>query len=410
MTAVIGTDGRGRGRLRAVLWACVVLLVASVGPGRAEARQARAPVHLERVRSWCSGKYTRVVLDLDGQAEYKVGRLRGNPSAGRPARIYLDLLNTLRNPSLPVRAELKEGPVRCIRTARHDRTTTRLVLDLRRAEDYRVFRLEDPCRIVLDLWWTKRDRPAGGKKKGRGASGRSTPALPLIVVDPGHGGEDPGAVGKRGLKEKDVVLAIAKEVKVILERKKKARVLLTRQTDRYLSLDRRTWFANSKGADLFVSIHANAHPSSKVRGVETYYLDNTTDRASMRLAAIENATSHKKWDDLRRILLDLQFNANAWESYNLAHTMQKALVKGLKGKGYKDVRDLGAKGNLFYVLVGAHMPSILVEVAFITNPVEEKRLRSRSFRKVLAQGIARGILDYLAQGGAARLVARQEAW
>ncbi len=208
------------------------------------------------------------------------------------------------------------------------------------------------------------------------------------------------------MKEKDVALGIAVYVKNILEGQKKAKVILTRDRDQFLPLERRAWIANSKDADVFVSIHANAHPSRSVRGVETYYLDNTTDRAAMRVAALENATPEKKGGDLSRILIDLRCNVNAWESNELAQMMQKAVVEKVRQKGYRGTRDLGAKGSLFYVLIGAHMPSILVEVAFLTNPSEEKRLATRDYQKALAEGIARGITDYLRKRGHADLLAR----
>jgi N-acetylmuramoyl-L-alanine amidase len=274
-----------------------------------------------------------------------------------------------------------------------------------------VFRLKEPFRIVLDLWWKKDDPGQKEARTGQGAGASSkagAPSLPLIVVDPGHGGRDPGAVSKRGLKEKNVALGIALYVKQILEGQKKAKVVLTRDSDKTLPLERRAWIANSKDADLFVSIHANAHSDRSISGVETYYLDNTTDRAAMRVARIENkATSTKKGDDLDLILIDLRCNVNALESNELAHTMQRALVKKVRQKGYKSTPDLGAKGSLFYVLIGAHMPSILVEVGFITNPAEEKRLRSKTYQKALAEGVSRGITDYLKRRGRADLLARQ---
>jgi N-acetylmuramoyl-L-alanine amidase len=277
--------------------------------------------------------------------------------------------------------------------------------------DYNVFELEGPFRIVLDLWWKKGGPSREGSRNGQGAKGGASGArarrLPLIVLDPGHGGRDPGAIGKRGLKEKDVALGIARYVKNILEGQKKVKVILTRDRDEFIPLERRAWIANSKGADLFVSIHANAHPNRKARGVETYYLDNTTDRAAIRVAAMENDTPAKRRDGLNWILIDLRCNVNALESNDLAHTMQEALIGKVRKAGYKDARDLGVKGGLFYVLIGAHMPSILVEVAFITNPAEEKRLRSRSYQKILAEGVALGIKDYLRQHGRYNLLAKQ---
>jgi N-acetylmuramoyl-L-alanine amidase len=201
---------------------------------------------------------------------------------------------------------------------------------------------------------------------------------------------------------------VAKEVKGILEGQNRAEVILTRDSDRFLALETRAWIANSKDADLFVSIHANAHPDRSVRGVETYYLDNTTDRAAIRVAALENDTPAKKADDLSRILIDLRCNVNAWESNALANTMQEAVIEAVRKKGYKGTKDLGEKGGLFYVLIGAHMPSILIEVAFITNPTEEKRLRTRAYQKALAEGIAQGIMVYLRQSNRTDLLARQE--
>jgi N-acetylmuramoyl-L-alanine amidase len=372
------------------------------------AAAVEAEASLQQVRYWCSAKYTRVVFDLDREVDYHVGRLEKDDAAKRPARIYVDLKDTLGSKDLTPRMELEEGPVRSIRSGRFDRSTTRLVLDLRHAEDYNVFRLEEPFRIVLDLWWKKDGRGQQGAGRGsKDAAKAKTPRLPLIVIDPGHGGRDPGAVGRRGVKEKDVALGIALQAKKILESQKKAEVILTRDRDRFVPLERRAWIANSKDADLFVSIHANAHPNRNVRGLETYYLDNTTDRAAMRVAALENATPEKKGDDLSRILIDLRLNVNAVESNDLARTMQNAVIKKVRQKGYKDARDLGAKGSLFYVLIGAHMPSVLVEVAFLTNPTEEKRLATRDYQNALAEGVALGITNYLRARGRSDLLAKQ---
>jgi len=392
-----------------VLFVCLGLFSAWTDAFGVNAATGEPEASLQQVRYWSSAKYTRVVFDLDRQVDYRVGRLKKNDSAQKPARIYVDLQDTLGSKELVATMELEEGPVQSIRSGRFDRSTTRLVLDLRHAEDYNVFQLEEPFRIVLDLWWKKDGRGEEGSRGGQGSKGVSkaeVPRLPLIVIDPGHGGRDPGAVGRSGLKEKDVALGVALYVKNILEGQKKAKVILTRDRDQFVPLERRAWIANSKDADVFVSIHANAHPSRSVNGVETYYLDNTTDRAAMRVAALENATPEKKGDDLSRILIDLRCNVNAWESNELAKRMQTAVVEKVRQKGYKGARDLGAKGSLFYVLIGAHMPSVLVEVAFLTNPSEEKRLATREYQKALAEGVARGITDYLRQRGHANLLAR----
>ncbi len=373
---------------------------------------AGSPVaSLQQVRYYCSAKYTRVVFDLDREVDYHVGRLDQDAAAGRPARIYVDLRDTLRSKDVGASTELKEGPVQTIRSGRYDSRTTRLVLDLRHAEDYNVFRLEQPFRIVLDLWWKKGERGGGSSRTGqgeKGSSGTAAPRLPLIVIDPGHGGKDPGASGRGGLHEKDVALSVARYVKTILEGRETAEVILTRDRDLFVPLERRAWIANSKDADLFVSIHANAHPNRGVHGMETYYLDNTTDRAAIRVAAMENDTPEKKTDQLSQILIDLRCNVNAWESNELAHTMQEALIQEVRHKGYRGTRDLGAKGALFYVLLGAHMPSVLVEVGFITNATEENRMKTVAYRKALAQGVALGITNYLQQRGLSGVLAKRD--
>jgi N-acetylmuramoyl-L-alanine amidase len=391
-----------------------VFIFLAAFPGRADSPGAPSAAagelaSLQQVRYWCSERYTRVVFDLDREVDYKVGRVGEDVAAKRPARIYVDLRDTLGAAGLPKAMELTEGPVQGIRSARYDMRTTRVVLDLRHAEDYNVFRLEGPFRIVLDLWWKKDGRgEEGAQRGGEAAPNAAAAALPLVVIDPGHGGRDPGAIGKGGLKEKDVVLRIALHAKSLLEGQKKAKVVLTRDADKFIPLERRAWIANSRSADLFVSIHVNAHPNRSVDGVETYYLDNTTDRAARRVAALENATPDKGLDDLSRILIDLRCNANAWESNELAHTMQEALVGRLRTRGYGETRNLGAKGSLFYVLIGAHMPSVLVEVAFITNAVDEKRLKLAAYQKALGEGIASGIAEYLERRGQPALLAKQE--
>ncbi len=373
-----------------------LLLLTFVQPPCTHGAGQGGTASLQQIRYWAKAKYTRVVLDLDRRVDYEVHRLRADRSAGLPPRIYIDLFHTHRSENLPSKVGLDQGPVRCIRAAHRKKSTERLVLDLRQAEQYKVFRLDHPHRIVMDLWWTDRGRAEEKKKQNKEAELKSVhKALPpLIVIDPGHGGKDPGAVGKRGLKEKDVVFSIAKRLKRSLEKNGKARVLLTRTSDKFLELEDRTRFANRQNADLFISIHANASRDRKAKGVETYYLDNTTDKAAIRLARIENRTAKKKLDDLQQILQGLRLNSNAIASNLLAHTVQGELIRNLRNR-HKKVKDLGSKGNLFYVLLGAHMPSILVEVSFISNPTEEKRLRNASYQDTVARGIANGVNRFL---------------
>lgn len=216
---------------------------------------------------------------------------------------------------------------------------------------------------------------------------------PLIVIDPGHGGDDLGAVGYDGYLEKDVVLNIAMLLDELLRERLRARTVLTRVRDVPLALEDRTEIANNAKADLFISIHANASPSRRARGIETYYLDNTDDKSSLKLAERENKSSRRNLSDVQFILSDLIQNVKLEDSIALAHHMQNALVQRIS-RYYSDVRDLGVKRGPFFVLVGAHMPCVLVEVSFMDHPVEGRRLIDRRYQKIVADALYRGIRGF----------------
>ena len=212
-------------------------------------------------------------------------------------------------------------------------------------------------------------------------------------MDAGHGGKDDGAVGPHGLKEKDVALSIAKMLGQRLKHYG-LEVIYTRTDDRFVPLEERTDIANAKGADLFISIHCNASTSRARHGIATYYLNVTSNRYEMRLAARENATSKKSVSDLRLILADLATQADTDESVRLATQIQSHTVGDLRHH-YRGVHDRGVKNALFYVLLGARMPSVLVETSFISNPREARRLHSHRYRERVAQGIFDGIKAFL---------------
>ncbi len=392
------------------IWLVGPLVLINICPSESSSKERCA--YIKNVRSFCNSGYTRVVLDLDGKVDYKAHRLQEDRAAKKPSRIFVDLFNARCAAGLPRQIDLDSGPVQSIRMAPNDVNKSRLVLDLRQVEQYKIFFLEQPCRIVMDLWQNKDHDGKAKKKQGKQATKKRAsvkikkPRRPIIVLDPGHGGKDPGAVSKGGLKEKDVVFSISQYTKDIFIKENKVRVIRTRDCDRFVPLEKRTQIANSQNADLFVSIHVNAFPTPNVRGVETFYLDNTTDKAAIRLAALENATVKGKTGDLQGILLTLRQNANALESYTLAHTVQKSLLGGFGTYGYRDVPNLGVKGNLFYVLIGARMPSILIEVSFLTNAVDEKRLRTSKYQKAIAHGIVEGVMNYLEQGELSTLLAQ----
>ncbi|MCI5131858.1 MAG: N-acetylmuramoyl-L-alanine amidase, partial [Candidatus Electrothrix sp. EH2] len=213
-----------------------------------------------------------------------------------------------------------------------------------------------------------------------------------IVIDPGHGGKDPGAVGF-GLKEKDIVLNVAKKIRKILEKKNGYEVILTREGDVSLSLEERTAIANTKEADLFLSVHVNAHPEEGVRGVETFYLNLATHTEAMRVAALENATSTHNMSEMQDILAELMQNEKINESSQLAELVQVNLISGLKRQHFY-VKDLGVKQAPFYVLIGAEMPAILAEISFITNRHEAKLMKNERYLQTLAEQIAAGVLSY----------------
>ncbi|HEY6909527.1 MAG TPA: N-acetylmuramoyl-L-alanine amidase [Myxococcales bacterium] len=214
-----------------------------------------------------------------------------------------------------------------------------------------------------------------------------------VVVDAGHGGKDTGAIGARGTREKDVALAIAKKVAARLSRLG-FQVVMTRDRDVFVPLDERTRIANEARADLFVSIHCNAARRRALRGVETWTLNVSSDRYATRLAAFENAEADRTVSDLRLILADLATKANAGDARDLAQSVQSSLVRTLRART-GPVRDHGVKQALFYVLLGTHMPSILVETGFISNPAEEARLRSARFQDGTAEAVARGVKDFV---------------
>ncbi|MBX5484802.1 MAG: N-acetylmuramoyl-L-alanine amidase [Myxococcaceae bacterium] len=214
-----------------------------------------------------------------------------------------------------------------------------------------------------------------------------------VVIDAGHGGHDTGAIGKQGTNEKDITLKLARRVGELLA-DQGLEVILTRDDDTFVRLEDRTRIANEAKGDLFISIHCNASENRKVHGIETYTLNVASDRYSIRLAARENAASEKSISDLQFILADLATKANTEESERLAKRVQGSLVSTLRAN-WSRVKDFGTKQALFYVLLGAKMPAVLVETSFISNPEEEKRLSSKKYQEDVARAIARGVQSFL---------------
>lgn len=214
-----------------------------------------------------------------------------------------------------------------------------------------------------------------------------------VIIDAGHGGHDTGAIGPTGVREKDVALSVVLKLKAKLEAQG-LEVVLTRDDDTFIALDERTRIANREHGDLFISVHCNSAPSKTLRGVETYTLNTSSNRYSVRLAARENATTERGVNDLQYILADLATKANTGESQHLAERVQRSLVRGLSAE-YTGVRDLGTKEALFVVLLGAKMPAILVETSFLSHPEDEQRLASPEYQESLASHIAEAVGSFL---------------
>jgi N-acetylmuramoyl-L-alanine amidase len=214
-----------------------------------------------------------------------------------------------------------------------------------------------------------------------------------IVIDAGHGGHDPGTTGRSGLQEKDLVLDVALRLDRLVRQELGAEVVLTRATDVFLPLEERTGIANTRGADLFLSIHANASRNPRARGIETYFLNFAQNPHAEEVAARENAISAATLKDLQSLVKAITLNSKIDESRDFASAVQENMVAGVREE--HPVPDRGVHTAPFYVLIGANMPAVLAEIAFVTNPEDEKRLKSPEYREVLAQSLLRGVRSYL---------------
>ncbi len=369
---------------------------------------SQQPTIVQGLRFWSNPRYTRVVIDADADTIFTYHELREDPSIGKPQRIYIDVHNSRLSKDLQKVVPINDNLLSDARAGQYNNDTVRVVVDIKSSETFKIFSLKNPFRIVLDVWGGDVDTPSEQTAKEPVVAETNSSKLPpsaivkqlalgvkRIVVDPGHGGKDYGAPGYyKGTHEKRVVLEIGKRLAKMIETQLKCDVVMTRKTDTYLSLEERTAIANTQNADLFISIHTNASPNKKAYGMETFILNLATDDEAIRVAARENATSTKNISDLDTILKDLMHNAKVSESTRLASYVQQGAYKRLKRK-YGSIRNKGVKKAPFYVLLGADMPSILVETAFISNARECKRLTSSAYQELLCQGIVDGIKRYV---------------
>jgi N-acetylmuramoyl-L-alanine amidase len=226
-----------------------------------------------------------------------------------------------------------------------------------------------------------------------------------IVIDPGHGGFDTGTIGPSGLEEKNLVLDVALRLRKLLETRTNSEVFMTRSTDKFIPLEERTAIANEDGADLFISIHANASRDRHVRGIETYFLNFTSDPEALRLAARENATSQESVHQLQNLIKKIALNNKIEESQELARDIQTALFKHMSRISH-GIRNRGVRKAPFVVLIGANMPSVLAEISFVSNSHSEHLLRTSSYREQIAKALFNGIEDYITNLGSVRVAQR----
>jgi N-acetylmuramoyl-L-alanine amidase len=334
------------------------------------------PPHIVRIDSWPGRDAARVVVVLDRPATYRAGDETTGASA---ARTFLDLDGVDLSGSTP-RDIPQDGIVARV-LAEPTSSGSRVSLELEGGAWRRVFHLAEPYRIVVDV---ARHPP--------GVRDRRLRDVARVVLDPGHGGKDTGAVGPTGIVEKDVALDIARRVARSLA-SLGIEALLTRDDDRFIALEERTARANSASADLFVSIHCNASEGHGRRGVETYVLDTTRDEIAARIAARENATTQAATAEIASLLSSMRLADQAQRSLHFARLLDRSAVSTLRMK-YRQIVDGGVHVAGFYVLVGARMPSVLFESSYVSNPLEEERLGTDAYRQALADSLANAIQAY----------------
>ncbi|MBZ5513911.1 MAG: N-acetylmuramoyl-L-alanine amidase [Acidobacteriia bacterium] len=471
---------------------------------RPERRSPAGLAEVTALRRWVGPSYTRIVINVEGEVKFESNRVPN------PDRIVLDLLNSRLSPALVGKTfPVENGFLRQVRVGQFHPTVTRVVLDVEKIEDYSVFTLPNPFRLVIDINGppvevaektsqnvketpavasaatetaegskpavaapsgakpvthenkeniaqvgpaTPTEEPTAGsrakesepptqeaaalttrslppatttrKVESTGTTPRGTAApikapsptaagsrtltralglkIARIVIDPGHGGHDTGTIGPTGLKEKDVVLDVALRLKKLVEEKAGAEVIMTRSGDTFIPLEERTAIANQKGADLFISIHANASRDKRARGIETYFLNFTSSPEALEVAARENATTQESVHELQDLIKKIVLTEKIEESHDFAMQVQREVYAHLRkttGAG----KDRGVKKAPFVVLIGANMPSILAEISFLTNPQDERLMKKSDHRQRIADALYRGVNRYVHRLGGVRV-------
>jgi N-acetylmuramoyl-L-alanine amidase len=401
-------------RIGAALLAAAVLIAVGVSPASA----ARAPGAgsspvLSGIHAWTNEIYTRVAVYTGDEVSWQADTVQADPEHGLPPRIFIDIRGAgIRKDILHNPVDVHNGLLRQVRAGRYDKDTVRVVVDLERASSFRVFALPDPYRIIIDIDGegqipVPQDGTPNASPVPDSSAGASVPGTPprqrvRVMIDPGHGGKDPGAIGPTGLREKDVVLSIGRMVRDKLARSEDYEVRMTRDRDVFLPLEERTAMANRSRADIFVSLHINASRNRRANGISTYVLSRgASNREDLELAARENGVPVAKLKGVKFIIDDMFTGARKNESLRLAKTVNDAIYRNISTR-YRGHQNLGLKQAPFFVLVGARMTAVLVESSFISNAQEETHLRDPAYLERIADGVVEAVRYYGQNGIMAR--------
>ena len=348
-----------------------------------------ALVHNVRMREYPD--FTRVVFDLERAVTFTQTRRE------KPVRVIIELKNTTLSTAAKTMLTAREFPDAVTVFQPHSRAV-RVSLDLERLRDYKLLSLTHPPRLVVDVFPTPGQN---GRRPGTNGTEPFTPLPPpdvqrhikTIVIDPGHGGKDPGAVGRSGTREKVIALKVGLFLRDMLRKRLGKTVYMTRTRDVFVDLEGRADFANNNNADLFISIHLNSHPKRNVKGIELYHFGEASDPRALEVAARENGIDLESGSIVGQIVADKITDMMIEESLEFAWTTRKSMVRHIKTR-YKVV-DHGVKTAPFYVLRFTTMPSILAEIGFLSNRDEERQMRTTAYQRHMAEAIYRGIKAYV---------------
>ena len=421
----------------------VVVTPVAAAPVRPTIAGGRVTNALKSVKREVLSDALRITLEMGQEVTFRSDRLDA------PPRVFIDFENTrpveaIKDATIP----FPDDVVRKVRIGRQTESRTRVVMDLAGAGRYSIYTLYNPYRVVIDFARlpvapsaviataavpappvvrpaatsvakpeavappapelpdepqptpvaaaapapSAPTAPAGNRSGGFSLSRQLGLRVSRVVIDPGHGGHDPGAKTK-GLTEADLVLDVALRLEKLLSKQDGFEVVLTRRVDTFVPLEERTAIANREGADLFLSIHANASTNGAARGVETYFLNLTANPDAEMVAARENAASSRSMNQLPDIVKAIALNNKIQESRDFASMIQTSLHSQLQ-KADGDVKNLGVKQAPFMVLLGATMPSVLAEISFITNRQEAANLKTEKYRQRIAEALYAGVIRY----------------